>query len=112
MLGRGSLPPDLARHAGGLWARAGEMTLIFGLASVIMAMGLVDDRVGLGWKLRLGVQIGLAAILVASGARVTLFWPFNSCVDLGGDHDPLGGRADERLQLPRQHGRAGGGGRV
>ena len=36
-------------------------------------MGLVDDRKGLGWRLRLGVQVGLAAVLAASGVRVTLF---------------------------------------
>jgi len=76
--GRGALSPDLAIHVAGLWAMSGEMVLIFGLATVIMAMGLADDRFGLGWKLRLGVQVGLAAILVASGARVTLFWPFDS----------------------------------
>ena len=78
ILGGPQLPPDLARHASGLRARGGEMALIFGLASLVMLMGLADDRVGLSWKLRLGVQVGLAAILVASGARVTLFWPLDS----------------------------------
>ena len=34
-------------------------------------MGLIDDRVGLGWKLRLGVQVALATILArrASASR-------------------------------------------
>lgn len=79
LVSRGSplLPAELARHAGGLQARGGEMALILGLATLVMLMGLADDRFGLSWKLRLGVQIGLAAILVASGARVTLFWPFD-----------------------------------
>ena len=77
-LGRAALPDELARHAAGLRDRSGSMALIFGLASVIMLMGLVDDRFGLGWKLRLGVQILLAAILAWSGAQVTLFWPFNA----------------------------------
>lgn len=77
-LGRSELPDSLARHAGGLWERSGEMTLIFTLASVIMAMGLADDRIDLSWKLRLGVQILLSASLVVSGAQITLFWPFNS----------------------------------
>ena len=80
LLAGSSLPPDLARHVAGLRERGGEMALIFGLASVVMLLGLADDRFGLSWKLRLGVQIGLAAILVASGARVTLFWPFDSYV--------------------------------
>jgi len=76
--GRFALPETLARHAGGLWDRSGEMALIFGLASVVMLMGLADDRFGLGWKLRLGVQTVLSVVLVVSGAQITLFWPFNS----------------------------------
>ena len=75
---RSALPGELARHADGLWDRSGEMALIFALASLIMLMGLIDDRVGLGWKLRLGVQVILSACLLFAGARVTLFWPFNS----------------------------------
>ncbi len=77
-LGRSVLPETLARHVGGLWERGGEMALIFGLATIIMAMGLADDRDGLSWKLRLGVQTVLSVVLVASGAQITLFWPFNS----------------------------------
>ena len=78
--GGAALPTDLARHAAGLQARGGELGLIFGLATIVMVMGLIDDRFGLGWKLRLGVQTVLAAILVASDARVTLFWPFDAYV--------------------------------
>lgn len=77
-LGPGGLPPALAEHAAGLRERGWQMALIFGLATAVMLMGLADDRVGLGWKLRLGVQAGLAAALFASGARVTLFAPLNS----------------------------------
>ncbi len=84
LLGGAWLPAELARHASGLRERGGEMALIFGLASLVMLMGLADDRVGLSWKLRLGVQTLLASILVGSGARVTLFWPVDaywiSCV--------------------------------
>ncbi len=75
-LGRDTLPGPLAVHADGLWSRAGELGLILGLATAVMAMGLADDRVGLGWRLRLAVQVALALILVLSGIRVTLFWPF------------------------------------
>ncbi len=76
-LGHGVLPVELARHFKGVWERAGELGTILGLATLIMFMGLVDDRVTLGWRLRLGVQVGLAIVLVLSGVRVTLFWPFN-----------------------------------
>jgi UDP-GlcNAc:undecaprenyl-phosphate GlcNAc-1-phosphate transferase len=75
--GRGWLPADLAIHAGGAWERVGQLVLILGLASIIMGMGLADDRVGLGWMLRLGVQVGLASVVVVSGVRLTLFWPLD-----------------------------------
>ncbi len=81
--GRAFLPRALAIHAGGAWERSGQLALILGLSTIIMAMGLADDRVGLGWKLRLSVQAGLSAIVVASGVRVTLFWPFDSVLVSG-----------------------------
>jgi UDP-GlcNAc:undecaprenyl-phosphate GlcNAc-1-phosphate transferase len=78
-----ALPAPLARYVGGLWSRASELGTILGLATLIMVMGLIDDRVGLGWQVRLGVQVALATVLVATGVRVTLFWPFTHPV-LGG----------------------------
>ena len=78
-----ALPGPLTRHVAGLWLRAGELGAILGLASLIMAMGLIDDRFGLTWQVRLGVQVALATILVALGVRITLFWPFT--------HPALGG---------------------
>ena len=74
---RPALPVALAKHVGGIELRAGELGLIFGLATVVMVMGLIDDRIRLSWRLRLGVQFGLATVLVASGVRVTLFPPLN-----------------------------------
>lgn len=79
-----SLPPALAVHAGGLRERSAELFGIYGLATLIMLMGLADDRFGLGWKPRLAVQVGLATILVASGVRITLFPPFSSPILTGG----------------------------
>jgi UDP-GlcNAc:undecaprenyl-phosphate GlcNAc-1-phosphate transferase len=81
--GKAYLPAAVAIHAGGAWERVGQLGLILGLSTIIMAMGLMDDRVGLGWKLRLSVQVGLAAIIVASGIRVTLFKPFDSPIISG-----------------------------
>ncbi len=72
----GSLPAELGRHAAGMWEKSGELAWIIGLASVVMVIGLVDDRVGLGWRPRLAAQLILATILAAVGVRVTLFWPF------------------------------------
>lgn len=80
---RGGLPPELARHAGGLWSRGPELGGMFALATAIMVMGLIDDRVGLGWRPRLLIQVALATALVAGGVRVTLFWPLNHPVVSG-----------------------------
>ncbi|MFO0950604.1 MAG: MraY family glycosyltransferase, partial [Isosphaeraceae bacterium] len=74
--GRGWLPDALATHADGIRDRTSELLLILGLSTAIMVMGLVDDRKALGWRLRLGIQFGLAVVLAASGVRVTLFGPF------------------------------------
>jgi UDP-GlcNAc:undecaprenyl-phosphate GlcNAc-1-phosphate transferase len=72
-VGRGGLPADLAKHVSGLWSRGGELGLILGLATLIMIMGLIDDRFGLSWRSRLLMQFVLATILVACGVRVTIF---------------------------------------
>ena len=59
VLGAGELPEPLARHVGGIYERSGELLWILALASVIMAMGLVDDLKNLDWRLRLGIQFAL-----------------------------------------------------
>jgi UDP-GlcNAc:undecaprenyl-phosphate GlcNAc-1-phosphate transferase len=76
LLGRDWLPLPLAAHVDGLFQRSGELFLILALATVIMIMGLIDDRKNLGWQLRLGIQFLCAVILAASGVHVTLFDPF------------------------------------
>jgi len=75
-LGRAQLPDSLARHVGGVMSRTGELAGILVLASVIMAMGLVDDFRSLDWRIRLLIQLACAGVLAASGVRVTLFGPF------------------------------------
>jgi UDP-GlcNAc:undecaprenyl-phosphate GlcNAc-1-phosphate transferase len=77
------LPEPLARHASGIAARAGVLIWILVLASVIMAMGLFDDLKSLDWRIRLGIQLGCASLLAASGVRVTLFGPVTNPL-LGG----------------------------
>ena len=75
-LGGRFLPEPLAKHVSGALSELGTLALIFGLASVMMIMGLVDDIKNLDWRPRLGLQVGCAAILAASGVRITLFGPF------------------------------------
>ncbi len=69
------LPGALEQHRGGMAEKGGHLAIIVGLATAVMVMGLVDDRVGLGWRPRLAVQVILASLLVATGARITLFGP-------------------------------------
>jgi UDP-GlcNAc:undecaprenyl-phosphate GlcNAc-1-phosphate transferase len=76
VLAHALLPVELARHLGGIRSRAGELGLILGLGTVVMLMGLTDDRLTLGWRLRLGIQLAVATVLAVLGVRVTLFWPF------------------------------------
>lgn len=73
--GRPWMPAGLVAYADGVRQQSGELLVILGLATLIMAVGLYDDRKALGWRLRLGVQVGLATLLAWSGVRVTLFGP-------------------------------------
>lgn len=75
-LARPWLSPSLQHYIDGAWLRSGHLALILGLSTVIMVMGLVDDRVGLSWKPRILIQLVLAAVFVASGEQATLFSPF------------------------------------
>jgi UDP-GlcNAc:undecaprenyl-phosphate/decaprenyl-phosphate GlcNAc-1-phosphate transferase len=77
VLGPLELPAALARHAGGVALRAGDLLLILALASLITAMGLWDDLHSLDWRPRLAIQVLCATLLACSGMHVTLFWPFN-----------------------------------
>ncbi len=78
-----SLPAPLARHAGGALLRTSELVWILVMSSLIMFMGLADDRWSLDWRLRLGIQVVCASVLAATGIRITLFGPFT--------HPMLGG---------------------
>jgi UDP-GlcNAc:undecaprenyl-phosphate GlcNAc-1-phosphate transferase len=70
----GLLPPGVNELGGGLRAKASSMGLTLALACCVMVMGLIDDRWGLGWPLRLGVQVGLALVFtLLSHEQITLF---------------------------------------
>ncbi len=71
--GRPWLSDRLVHYADGVRLQSGALFLILGLSSVVLFMGLADDRRGLSWRLRLGVQIAVATVLAMSGVRVTLF---------------------------------------
>ncbi|MFO0959492.1 MAG: MraY family glycosyltransferase [Isosphaeraceae bacterium] len=74
----GLLPPEVARYADGLRSRWPELLGILGLSTLMMIMGLIDDRFGLPWQPRLVVQTLAAVGLVCLGVRATLFPPFSN----------------------------------
>lgn len=73
--GAAALVPEFARpHLPGLWHRATDLWVLLGGASVLMCLGLADDRFGLDWRVRLFVQFAVAGIcVVTQGWRLTAF---------------------------------------
>lgn len=67
------LPEIATRHLGGLSEQSGRLWILVAAATVLMLLGLADDRRGLDWRLRLGVQTAVSAFVVAAGWRLSLF---------------------------------------
>ena len=69
----GSLPAFIAPHLSGLGEQSGRLWLMLAGGTVLLVLGLWDDRRGLSWLVRLSVQTVLAVAMVAAGWRMTLF---------------------------------------
>ncbi len=73
-LDRDWLPVEARPHIEGLLHQSPRLWTLLAAGSVLMALGLWDDRWGLGWKIRLGVQFAVAAACVSlQGWRLTAF---------------------------------------
>ncbi len=71
------LPEFAQPHVKGLVQQSAKLWVMLGAGSVLMAIGLVDDRRGLPWQLRLGAQFAVAAICVTwQDWRLTAFIDF------------------------------------
>ncbi len=68
-----TLPAAIAAHLPGLWQQSGKLWTLLAGATVLALLGLADDLRGLDWRLRLGVQTAVAAVLVTLGWRLSLF---------------------------------------
>jgi UDP-GlcNAc:undecaprenyl-phosphate GlcNAc-1-phosphate transferase len=70
----GLLPEFVQGHLPGLAHQSGRLWILLGAGTVLMLVGLADDRWHLGWKLRLVAQFGVAAICVTwQDWRLTVF---------------------------------------
>ncbi|MBM4092546.1 MAG: undecaprenyl/decaprenyl-phosphate alpha-N-acetylglucosaminyl 1-phosphate transferase [Planctomycetes bacterium] len=69
------LVPDFARpHLPGIVHQASALWALLGGGTVLMVVGLWDDRRGLGWQVRLAVQFAVATSCVLwQGWRLTAF---------------------------------------
>lgn len=73
-LGEHWLPAFAAPHLAGLWQQSGSLWTLLGAGTVLMLLGLMDDRFGLRWQLRLAVQFLVAAFCVTwQDWRLTAF---------------------------------------
>lgn len=68
-----SLTSEIGQHLGGAKQKLPLLWLLFGGSSVLMLLGLIDDRFGLDWKIRLAVQFLVAVFTVWQGVQITVF---------------------------------------
>lgn len=68
------LPSSLSQHVDGLLAKVSEIWVIAACGTVLTFLGLWDDRRGIPWWLRLGVEFAVAAFCVYwQGLQLTAF---------------------------------------
>jgi UDP-GlcNAc:undecaprenyl-phosphate GlcNAc-1-phosphate transferase len=71
---RNRLPTFVIPHLAGLAERSSALWVLLGGGTVLMLVGLADDRWGLGWKFRMSIQATVAAVCVISqGWQLTAF---------------------------------------
>lgn len=70
----GLIPAGLAEHLGGMQGKIAEIWVIVACGTVLVFLGLMDDRHGIPWWLRLGVEFGVASFCVYwQGLQLTAF---------------------------------------
>ncbi len=69
-----ALPAMAQEHLGGLWQQLPRLWVLLGAATVLMLLGLADDRYALDWKVRISVQLLVALLCVTTqGWQLTAF---------------------------------------
>jgi len=73
---QGRVPSAVVEQLEGAWSRVGSMWALLGAGTVLVALGLWDDRRGLSPWLRLGIQFLVAAfVVIGLGFGLTAFIP-------------------------------------
>lgn len=67
------LPRILAENLGGVFERARQVWILVGLGTILVALGLADDKRGLDWRLRISVETLVALAVVLGGWQFTFF---------------------------------------
>lgn len=71
------VPEEVAVYFPGMVYRFGQMLGLLAAGTVLMVLGLADDRYGLKWQIRLGVEFAVAAFVVFGlGMQLTAFLPW------------------------------------
>jgi UDP-GlcNAc:undecaprenyl-phosphate/decaprenyl-phosphate GlcNAc-1-phosphate transferase len=63
-LGDAWLPESMTVYLPGLVSRIGSIWFLILAGTVLMVLGLLDDRYGLDWRLRLAIELGVASAVV------------------------------------------------
>jgi UDP-GlcNAc:undecaprenyl-phosphate GlcNAc-1-phosphate transferase len=59
-----SIPENVRQMVPGLWSKLSSIWLLLAGGSVVAILGLMDDRYGLDWRVRIAVEFAVAATIV------------------------------------------------
>jgi len=68
-----TLPDFITPHVPGLLHQSGKLWELLAGGTVLMLLGLIDDRRGLDWRTRIAAQTIVATVMVSLGWRMSLF---------------------------------------
>lgn len=71
------VPMEYRTHLPGMVAQSAKLGWIMAAGTVVMLLGLLDDRYQLGFQIRLVIQVLVCTGLVLGGVRLTLFMDYS-----------------------------------
>ena len=72
----GVFPESITLYSRGIAESGCRLATLLGLASVLFLLGIIDDRYGIDWKIRIAVEFIVAIITVILGWEATFFVNF------------------------------------